>query len=507
MVSLFDMSTQALRWAHLDTGLPSLNLLLDIKMDAVLDVQSVPAHAAVWAVLANVVVSHLAEPGTSVALIETLNAFEWEWLEAHPGYQQSWHAERPIRVYRLDTFAKLFLFFSATLLHGATDKALLVLACNFHETVELYRLQLAACHEEILVKHQIDITAVLWANRAKGAEEGYDLIDLPKLPKGSLLLRESPAARFKKHLNMLLLVINSFAYRQSAVVFLQGYMEPRYKPYTYKSSAAASQTASTASEGPAPNGFFSKQPASRLVLVPVTFSKENDDHLGENRLSSRLIFYNDWYFRSPHFRSERRPRDRSDCHFVSVVKVTNFHGVHSINKPIYFDFLKNPFSRLGPTGPWFINLLAAPVSPTCPIGDLDPADLSSALRKSVHALQQSTQALQPSTKSSQAHENARPLSSVDAVSGTPNGNRKRSLTEAELAPFLPVTTSQLDRPDYPEEDGSECSNAQSVEVDIEACSFDQLVIEGSDVELTGTVFDDLSGFSSQSSAGWMTRHM
>lgn len=461
MVSLFHMSTQGLRSDHLDTGISALNQILDIKMDAVLDVQSVPMNPALSAILANLIASHLSKSNTMVVIIETLNPFEWEWLRHHPRYQDSWLEEKRICVYRLDSFAKLFAFFSfmPSELNGLTP--VLALIMNFHELIELYRLQLAACYEETLLKHQIDKCNTLLANKEKYLEEGFELIELPSLPKTSSLLRESPFSQFTRHIDSLLLLINAFAYKRSGVVVLQGFMVQSFKPYS-QTMDTSSQISGIRNSESSQNKFVTTKyhKKSRLVFTPISIGKENK--AGENKISSRLLFYNDWYFKSPHFVSEDRSKQKSDYHLVSVVKVTNFYGYHTINDPIYFDFKQYPIpgTKLDEFDSWFINLLEIRVS-----NDNNTAaeqqDLSAVLHTSTQHL-----------------------------------SRKRDFSSTQLASSPPFRASQLQEElnrviDYDNSDSnSEHSDARSVEVDIDAYSFDGLVIEGSDVELTGTVFED-----------------
>lgn len=472
------MSTQGPRWDHLDTGITTLNHMLDIKMDAIIDIQSVPSNPALFAMLCNLICSHLSKPETKVILIETLNPFEWDWLQRHPQFKDAWLQDERICIYRLNSFVKLFSFYSSTSQASSSPGLTLTLILNFHEVVELYRLQLCACHEEALVSHQIDKNRVLLANREKGLEEGLDLIQLPKLPRTSALLKESPVTRFKVHYSSLMLLINSFAHRNSSVILLQGYMEPKYKAYSQQKPLVSSSQAVTQDSNS--TSYLEKRYApSRLVLTPVAFEKESETNTTTGgKLSSRILLYNDWYYKSPHFLSERRPRDSSDYSFVSVAKVVNFHDVHSINKPIYFDFQRNPFSASAilRAEPWFINLLTHDVADT----RQNEAD----------------------------HNEVADLSALIQAS-TQGAKRKRSHSAIDLASSPPITESQFkqrygagaDLHEYSSESESETaseldsvkSDVRSIEIDVGAYEFSDLVIDGSDVELTGTIFDDEEG--------------
>lgn len=474
------MSTQGLRSDHLDTGIPALNQMLDIKMDAVLDIQSVPMNPALWAIFANLITSHLSKPNTTVIIIETLNSFEWEWLQHHPQFQTTWLKEKRLLVYRLDSFAKLFSFFAFVPTEFTEQSSVFALVLNFHELIEMYRLQLAACYEETLLKHQIEKCNILLANKEQGLEEGFELIELPTLPKTSSLLRESPYSKFTKQLETLLLLINAFAYKRSSVVALQGFFEQKFKPYTQVlGERHSSQLSGTRNiddlESDLKQARYPRK--ARLVFSPVSIGKENK--AGEYKVSSRLLFYNDWYYNSPHFASENKLKERADYHIVSVVKVTNFHGFHSINDPIYFDFKQYPIRGTKPNlfDSWFINLLATKLS--CDdSSDDEQENLSTVLQTS-----------------------------------TQNFSRKRDYSSTQLAASLPLKASQELNyfMNFDEKDGnkSDHSDARSVEVDIDAYSFDKLIIEESDVELTGTVFDDQlhSDLDVVEESVWTLRHV
>lgn len=473
------MSTQGPRWAHLDTGIATINLMLDVKLDAIIDLQSVPSNAAVFAILANLIASHLEKPDTRVVVIECLKPFHWQWLQCHASYQESWRLEKRLVLYRLDSFAKLFSFFSQLPMENSQSGATLVLILNFHELMEYYRLQLAASHEELLLKHQIEKNNVLIANKDKATEEGYDLIELPQLPRNSGLLKISPYHRFKEHFDSLMLLINDFTYRYSGVVVMQGYMLPKYRQYNKtklvaESSQRETQTASETSNMAPPEKQYSH---SRLVFTPVTFTRELES---DNKAASRILLYNDWYFNSPHFLSEKRPKEESDYHFVFVAKITNFQGLQTINEAVFFDFQRNPFHKSieALQDPWFINLLAT---------QNDEGD-EQVEEENLSTLLQTT---------------------------TQNLSRKRKHRSLSMPSSPPITASQLNlhidyHGDIDDAEGhdSDHSDAKSVEINIEAYSFDgRLVIEESDVELIGTIYGNLEDMDSQDSGfGWLSRH-
>ncbi|KAM9915389.1 hypothetical protein OXX59_010556, partial [Metschnikowia pulcherrima] len=85
---------------------------------------------------------------------------------------------------------------------------------------------------------------------------------------------------------------------------------------------------------------FSNKDTSRLTLMPVTFGPPNADkpNFAESKITARLVFYNDWFHKSPYFKRECRKSDGKYRFFVSVAKVFNLNGINNINEPVYFHY-------------------------------------------------------------------------------------------------------------------------------------------------------------------------
>ncbi|OBA21424.1 hypothetical protein METBIDRAFT_56149, partial [Metschnikowia bicuspidata var. bicuspidata NRRL YB-4993] len=333
MVSLFDISTQKPFWSHLSTGVPTLDLMLRLQSDALLDLQSVPANSAFSAVLCSLVASHLLlSPELKVVVLETLNAFPWLILEQHPSFDAAWVDQGRLVSYHVPTFAQLYAFFAFMPLQEVEPGSVLVAVTNFHETIEFYRLQISATHEELLLKHQIDKNRCFLEHMPKAMEEGLDAIALPQVP---LIARENPYTKAQNHLNGLILMMSDFAFKFSAVVLLAGHLEPKFLPISQI----------PISQGPtSQNTSFHSKDSSRQVLQPVTLGPSSSEkpNLAESKITARWVFYNDWFDKSPYF--ARQHKQLGDLHrfFVSVVKVSYLNGVNNINDPVYFHHSKHP---------------------------------------------------------------------------------------------------------------------------------------------------------------------
>lgn len=447
MVSLFEISTQRPLWNHLTTGLRTLDQTLSLQSDGLYDFQSVPNNSAMYAVVCNLIVSHL-QAGTSqkVTLVQTLNPFPWEMLHQHPGFDAQWFDEGRIDSYSLSSLPEIFSLFCLDMMKPTGAGSDLVLITDFHDVIEHYRLQISASYEEALLKHQIDKNRELIELKEKLEQEGPSLITLPSLPVNSALRRQHPIIKAQNHITELFKLIGEFSYKYSALVIFLGHLEPQYKLFSKKRTATpmdSTQSQTSFSQSSSSLSSFSYD--RRLVLMPVTFGKQSalDDKqstdLHESKFTARLIFYNDWFYHSPMFLSRKRPALPKERYLVPVVKPSNLNGVANIHEPIFFDFQHNYDIEDGDAdNSWLIDLLIQPSD-----------DISHLIQESL----QSTQAM-PRAVSTQ-------LSTI--LSSSP-------ISKPHPPSMEPIFDLETDHYDYRES---------------------QLVIDGSDVELTGTLLDDL----------------
>lgn len=426
-------------------------MMLRLQSDAVLDFQSVPANNAMWAIACHVIGSHLCEsPDFQVVVIETFNKFPTHLLKRHPNYETGWLHR--MKRYNLTSFAQVLSFFMFNPLGHVTAGSVMVFVCNFHELVELYKLQLSAAYEEALLKHQIDKNRVLLSNFDRFSEEGVGSIGLPELPAQSALLKENPILKAQNHLNEMFKHISEFSFNHSLVVVLMGHLDVKYKQYT-KRKIHPTMDSSFASQSflSSPTTSFGSD-GGRMVLIPMTFGKSTSRggvSLNDSKVTARLVFYNDWYHKSPLGQSE----SSTDPRLVSVVKVSSLNGLGNINDPVFFEF-NTEASAPGDAQleSWFIDLQ-----------DQEQEDLSTIIQHSLSSTQQ-----QPKRNVVRA----RPIT----LPSSPTASRTQfSQHLTQLAQFA-------------DEDGQTQASVYS----------DVLVIDGSDVELTGTLLEDLEDFEAES---------
>lgn len=502
MVSLFDMWLQRPTWAHLSTGIPTVDQMLHLQSDGFFDFQSVPANAGVTAMVCNLMVTHLAESENhKVLVLETLNPFQWDLLRQHPRYDAKWDGQ--ISICSLLSVAEIFWFFTLGPGVSMDCSSTLVFITNFHEIVELYSLHVAQAYEEALLKHQIDCNREILANMDRAKEEGLDLIALPQLPALSDLLRVNPYVKAQKHIDELFKELAEFTYKHSAVVVLLGHLDAKFKPYGNPRTLSMSPNASFT--GSQPSNTMSQaggREPSRLMLTPVTFGKRSSGNraageagLNEHRITARLVFYNDWYHKSPYIRSKDTIPDDSEDVLVLVVKITSLGGVGNINEPVFFDLSARHPNSNAPLNGWLVDFQVQ-----------DEENLSTLIQDSINSTQAprgtSTQIARQLAIHSSPFSSQRKFPGHGPSEGEKEDRDNEEEEEGtnEEGTNEGGTNEEGAKGQKNEEQGTKEQGAQelghienhSVSTTPEANDFPDLYIEGSDVELTGTLLEECS---------------
>lgn len=450
MVSLFEISQRKPLWAHVATGVPTLDQMLNFQGDGILDMQSVPCNNGAMAILANMMASHLLHsPSLRVVVLECTNPFEMEFVRRNPQYDQ-WIEQERVQRYTTSTFGRLYAFFAFMPLQPGPPGSTLFVVLNFHESLEHYQLQLAATHEERLLKHQIERNSCILENAEKIAAEGIELVSLPKIPPSSALLRDNPYVKANQHHNALYLLMAEYAFTHSALFVLFGHLEPKYKPVQTDPPQLS----------PQPDTSFSSQRPPKvprqLVLAPLTFgTRQNDVAFSESKITARIVLYLDWYYKSPHFRREGRVPDAEDYYPVYAAKYSSMK-FGNINEPVYFDFMR------AEAGQCFVDLLGT-----------ETGGLSELIQTSISSTQ-------TRPRDSGVSRNAIALSSSPPITST------QILQQTKLAESK-----------RSEESGDSFESEEEGDAFSTASASERLFIEGSDVELTGTILED---------DDWLVRH-
>lgn len=369
MVSLFDMMLQKPTFKHLSTSIPSLDsLLMKNIRNGIYDFESVPNCTGVSFVVGSLIVSHLSHSSENRAIIiDTLHPFPWHSIVKNEKFQDEWLDNKLIS-YTADTFAKLFALLMSDKLDGPKESTIVVIN-NFHELLELYKLELSAAYEEALLKFQVLTNSILINSREKSKAEGYQP-RLPEIPAQSALLRENPALKYQSHASTLTNMISQYTYKNSLICILIGYLSSKYQTYRPKPFL----TNGSGYDSPIPSSASSSTPLSqarpslsygggRLVLsasLGGNYTPTNSASASSSRktssstnssldsfITSRLIFYKDWYHKTPHFKENHTSQqdemqktliNSSQLKMVFAVKTVNLHQMGSENGPVYFDY-------------------------------------------------------------------------------------------------------------------------------------------------------------------------
>lgn len=366
MVSLYDMMLQEPKFAHLSTSIPTLDAKLMSKTwNGIYDFQSVPNCSGSYSVVGSIIVSHLRQkPENRVIVVETLHPFPWHNVVCQDGFQDSW-AEDKLVGYTTDTFAKLFALFMSEKLNGPRGTTM-VIVNNFHELVELYKLEISAAYEETLLKFQVATNSALINNIEKRKVEGSHT-KLPEIPPQSALLRENPTLKFQAHLSILASMISQFTYKNDLICILMGYLTTKYQNYRPKPlqmgsdllipSSASSNTPSSSTRPisgygngrvvlAASLGGNYTPPNSASASAPPKNSTSSVNSTLDSFITTRLIFYKDWYHKSEHFKENHPPSSQyqrriigsSQLKMVYAVKVIHLHQADNESSPVYFDY-------------------------------------------------------------------------------------------------------------------------------------------------------------------------
>lgn len=369
MVSLYDMMLQKPSFKHLSTSIPSLDsVLMKNISNGIYDFENVPNSTGASFVVGSLIVSHLSHSNENRAIIiDTLHPFPWYSIVKNKNFQDEW-LDKKLISYNADTFAKLFALLMSDKLDGPKESTIIVIN-NFHELIELYKLELSAAYEETLLKFRALTNSILINNHEKWKVEGSHP-KLPEIPPQSSLLRENPTLKYQSHVHTLTNMISQYTYKNSLICILLGYLSSKYQNYRPKSSL----TNISGYDSQIPSSASSSTPMSqgrptlghgngRLVLsasLGGSYTPTNSASASTSRktssstntsldsfVTSRFIFYKDWYHKTPYFQdnhslhrngSQKRLISSSQLKMVYAVKAINLHQVGPEPSPVYFDY-------------------------------------------------------------------------------------------------------------------------------------------------------------------------
>ncbi|KAI5959408.1 uncharacterized protein KGF55_005385 [Candida pseudojiufengensis] len=297
----------------ISTGVDSLDKLLRQSLpfkNTIYDFQSSPNCDGMFIVTASIIISHL-KRGRKVIIIDTgWNKFSsFHYLKYHSKYEDTFKSQ--ITYYRIDTFAKLYYKISQI-----KDPDVLIILNGFQQSIEFYKLELSLTYEEYRNKHRLEQYLTLRNNKLNNLNEA-----IPQISSSSQLFNVSPTTKFESHLNSFIAKLTQLCINLNGMVIMCGFLDTKFRQFKTISS-----------QENIPSSQLSAQGKNRVVLSPRIFHKSID---------SRLIFFKDWYHKTPHFLNNQPIDDKrsitinqSILRFVNAVKVEVRDKLFA---PVYFD--------------------------------------------------------------------------------------------------------------------------------------------------------------------------
>ncbi|KAG7192029.1 uncharacterized protein KQ657_002384 [Scheffersomyces spartinae] len=354
-------------FAHVQSDIPSLDHMVGLTTNGIVDVQSVPGTTnGSEAVIAVYIHKHLLHsPNSHVVVIDCLHPFAMNLVRQHSQFETDNWSDR-IHWYHEIKFVQLEWLFGELLANPSARSDILVVVNSFHEACTLYRNLLVLRSKETLLQFQSSRNETLIRGLDRFKEEGA----IPKvslLPAGSELLKVSPASKFDSHLIHLLSNMSLVAYSKNLLVILHGTMDVGWRSFEpvetitqtmVSTQPRPSSTQSRVSTQPTPSStqpvssssqqVFAGTPSARLTFVS-SFLKTPAVNA---YISKRLLFYKDWYHRTVHF-TKRFQVDSSSHLQLDPQQLHSVYGVAVFNQNVSgskhigyvnFDF-DSPFYR------------------------------------------------------------------------------------------------------------------------------------------------------------------
>lgn len=300
-------------WIHLNSLLHYLNQKLFKNVTrGVYDFQTVPNCISMYKVLTSTMISHLQQSKENkVIIVNTFNSFPLFLLQKHESFDPYW-LENQVSVYDIDTISKLTIFLQRQLKQTLPNTILII--NNFHDLLDHYKMELSSCYQDILLKtHAINnATTIRQSDRQQVEGIGPDIVEIPR---SSSLLRESPMVKFNLHVNFLFNLMSQLSYNNNLLIFLSGNLDIKFRPY-----ALGSQDLSSSSFQIVQNdSTYLKQQINgskgRLVLTMSDnylsgLNSRSGSNIPESILIVRVMFYKDWYHKSPFYKQKVMKKDK-----------------------------------------------------------------------------------------------------------------------------------------------------------------------------------------------------
>lgn len=354
MVTLYNLVAEQPGFAHISTELPSLDaIVFEHGVKGVYDFQTVPNCQIINDILGNIILSHLGRgPGRQVVIINLFNDFPIHQISSNSRFLQIWLDQ--ITVYTINSISQLIVLLQK--LKGEIQLGTVVLMNDLHLLLDHYRLELSNSYQLALLRNHYQNNETVRLEKDRYELEGVKPNTLP-IPQNSSLLKENPRIKYSRHLNFLFNLISQVCYANNLLVFITGNLDISFKPYESRPSSGSTQGSTATSQmsqmGSSSNPGSSGQESSkgstsrkqgRLVLQysnTSTYDVGPNAKLQTNILDSiitkRVMFYKDWYHRSPHYTTKSQGKALRQVYCAQVESVNG--------PPVFFDYKDKDFYK------------------------------------------------------------------------------------------------------------------------------------------------------------------
>lgn len=242
---------------------------------SVYDLQAVPHSDGMYIFLQEIIRNHQSQNGKVVVV----NAFT-----EFPGQEES---------FMINSVTELILFLRNCIKAGTNEKTIYILN-GFHDLLELYKLQLSATHQKVMLKIHATNNAEILKHSDQYEAEGSFTPSLQEIPKNSGLLKESPSLKYTTHMNYLLNLLSQLVHDCNAMVFLASNLDVKFKAYnnptmSLMSSQSRSQTRSQSRSS-------QSQTSTRLAFEFANTNTVYNRNVLDSVISKRIMFYRDWLY-------------------------------------------------------------------------------------------------------------------------------------------------------------------------------------------------------------------
>lgn len=368
MNSFQNLISQQKSFYHLNTSIKSLDQKIfninqnndQERIEKVFDFQYAPGCTILYSVLIKIIISHLKESDDNkVVLIDTLNPFPIHLLINHFDFEKKWIFNN-IKKFTADTLSRVYSIFLFDQIEIEKNSATIVIINDFHEMVEMYEYEMFFTFEDTILKKEIESNYIFLKNGKRCEIEGSEVEKKDNEKKSDIKI-ESFYDKFDLHIYSLLNSITNFLNYSDLLCFLVGTLNTKFQNDNSEENIMEKKKKRLSIDEfenfVHQNGYVCLSPSLKGKNILKKFSpsqfkdinqddKEDDDksYALNNFVSTRCIFFKDWYHNSPRFYNEyfftnnRDDNSKNKLRLTNAIKIETMGSQKKESDIIYFDY-------------------------------------------------------------------------------------------------------------------------------------------------------------------------